>query len=257
MYPLAADSISTTAYGSMAKIPKDVDMLVAGFSCVDFSNLNNKKQTIEAGGESGATFNAVCNYAKNFKPRMIVVENVCSAPWGDIQEAFQKIGYAAEFLKLDTKQYYIPHTRQRGYMFCIHRDYIQAKNGDHLVEKWEELMISLRRPASSSIEAFLLPEDDPRIQRGREELVKGAAGEDRGPRDVDWTKCQGRHQNYRASLSLGFRRPMTNWEDNGSCKMPDYSWGDWGVKQVERIWDTLEISWLRGAKRGYDSLHKT
>lgn len=38
-----------TAYGSLVDVPchpEDVDMLVAGTSCVDYSNLNNEKVCI-------------------------------------------------------------------------------------------------------------------------------------------------------------------------------------------------------------------
>ncbi|KAI9793644.1 MAG: hypothetical protein M1816_007539 [Peltula sp. TS41687] len=248
---------ATTAYGATVAIPGDIDLLVAGFSCVDFSNLNIKKRDLKGGGESGDTFSAVVHYAITWRPALIVLENVYNAPWESIRSMWQEdaVGYASEFVKLDTKQYYIPHTRQRGYMLCIDRR--RYKKADKLVKDWAELMTKLRRPASSPIEAFLLDEDDPRVQRGREELSKGIAGEDRGPREVDWTRCQGRHQDYRSDLFLGPKRPMTGWQDNGSCKMPDYAWADWGVKQVERIWDTLEISWLRNARRGFDSQYKT
>lgn len=239
----------------MAAIPGDIDLLVAGFSCVDFSNLNVSKQKIEGTGESGDTFRAVYAYARTWRPTLIVLENVCSAPWGTIQKTWADAEYAAHFTKVDTKHYYIPHTRQRGYMICI--DQRKFKNAGAMVKKWAKVVDELRRPASSSIEAFLLDEDDPRVHRGREEMTKGIPGDDRGPREVDWTKCQGRHQDYRTDLFLGSKRPMTGWADNGSCKMPDYAWADWGVKQVERIWDTLEISQLRNARRGYDSQYKT
>lgn len=251
-----ANHNSTTAYGSAVAIPGDIDLLVAGFSCVDFSNLNTKKQELSSRGESGDTFSAVLHYAKAWRPALIVLENVYTAPWETIRSIWQdEADYASAFVKPDTKQYYLPHTRQRGYMLCIDRK--KYKKADAMVKKWDDLMKQLQRPASSSIEAFLLDEDDPRVQRGREELSKGIAGEDRGPREVDWTKCQGRHQDYRSDLFLGPKRPMTGWQDNGSCKMPDYAWADWGVKQVERIWDTLEISLLRNARRGFDSQYKT
>ncbi|KAI9883354.1 MAG: hypothetical protein M1823_004888 [Watsoniomyces obsoletus] len=246
---------ATTAYGAEVPVPGDVDMLVAGFSCVDFSNLNSHKRTIEQVGESSDTFRAIWHYAKVKRPTMIVLENVCSAPWAKIEKAWGEANYAAGFVKLDTKHYYIPHTRQRGYMLCINRE--TTKKADELIDNWQKLMAKFQRPASSSIEAFMLDEDDPRVHRGRQEMARSANDEDRGPREVDWTKCQGRHQDYRADLFLGSKRPMTGWEDNGSCKMPDYAWADWGLKQVERIWDTLEISLLRNARRGFDSQYKT
>ena len=39
--------------------------------------------------------------------------------------------------------------------------------------------------------------------------------------------------------------------------MPDYSWTDWGAGQVERVWDLLDISLLRDAKKGIDPSFKT
>ncbi|KAI9805360.1 MAG: hypothetical protein M1833_005813 [Piccolia ochrophora] len=248
---------ATTAYGATVDIPGDVDVLVAGFSCVDFSNLNGKKQTIDDNGESGNTFRAVFNYTLTWRPALVILENVCSAPWERLQKAFETTAdYSAQFIKLDTKQYYLPHTRQRGYMMCV--DNRKIKGANRVAQRWLELMKStFKRPASSSIEAFLLHEDDPRVHRGREEMSKGNFGDDKGPREVDWTKCQGRHQDYRQDLFLGTKRPMTGWADNGSCKMPDYAWGDWGTAQVERIWDTLEISLLRNVRRGFDSQFKT
>lgn len=38
------DEEATTAYGAKVPVPKDVDMLVAGTSCVDYSGLNNLKK---------------------------------------------------------------------------------------------------------------------------------------------------------------------------------------------------------------------
>ncbi|KAI9820425.1 MAG: hypothetical protein M1832_003758 [Thelocarpon impressellum] len=252
---LIDSTTATTAYGAVADVPGDIDLLVAGFSCVDFSNLNTKKQTLDAGGESGDTFRSVFNYAKTWRPALIILENVCSAPWEKLREAWAGADYDARFFKLDTKHYYIPHTRQRGYMVCIDREKLKASG--KAAERWTELVQSLKRPASSSIEAFLLHEDDPRVHRGRAEMSRRDHGEDKGPREVDWTKCQGRHQDYRADLFLGSKRPMTGWEDNGSARMPDYAWGDWGAQQVERIWDTFEISFLRNVRRGFDSSYKT
>ncbi|KAI9683648.1 MAG: hypothetical protein M1829_004953 [Trizodia sp. TS-e1964] len=253
---IASGDTATTAYGATATVPGGVDMLVAGFSCVDFSNLNNKKRFLEETGESGDTLRAIIAYAERWHPRIIILENVFGAPWPKLKKAWEDhTTYSAEFHKLDTKDYYLPHTRQRGYMICI--DNQSMKKSRAAVDSWTSVLKSFQRPASSSIEAFLLPEDDPRVHRGREELAKGARGDDKAPREVDWTRCQGRHQDYRANLLLGSKRPLTHWEDNGSCKVPDYAWGEWAVGQVERIWDTFEISHLRNARRGWDSQYKT
>ena len=230
-------------------------MLIAGFSCVDYSRLNSYRLTFETPGESRDTFRGVFTYAAKHRPRLIVLENVKSAPWGNIKDALEEINYCVGILKLDTKQYYLPHTRQRGYLVAFDRR--DARKASQMGSRWEKLMKSLQRPASSSIEAFMLDEDDPRMQRAREEYVRGMGDEGPPAREVDWVKCQGRHQDYRRDLGLGFRRPMTGWEDNGTCKLPDYAWHGWGSRQVERVWDTLDIALLRNAKRGFDSQYKT
>lgn len=43
----------------------------------------------------------------------------------------------------------------------------------------------------------------------------------------------------------------------GYSKLLDFAWGDWGVGQVERVWDLMDISLLRSAKNGVDPSYKT
>lgn len=43
----------------------------------------------------------------------------------------------------------------------------------------------------------------------------------------------------------------------GGCRMPDFAWQDWGIRQVERVWDLMDISLLRSAKIGVDPSYKT
>ena len=43
----------------------------------------------------------------------------------------------------------------------------------------------------------------------------------------------------------------------GYCKLLDFAWNDWGVGQVERVWDLMDILLLRSAKTGLDPSFKT
>lgn len=43
-------------------MPGNCDVLVAGTSCVDYSNLNNEKKGLEDGGESGQTFGGMMKW---------------------------------------------------------------------------------------------------------------------------------------------------------------------------------------------------
>ena len=70
-------------YGSEAVVPGDLDLLVCGFCCVDFSRLNCHRKTLQELGESGDTFHSTLAYMKLHKPKMVILENVVSAPWSD------------------------------------------------------------------------------------------------------------------------------------------------------------------------------
>lgn len=166
------------------------------------------------------------------------------------------------------RNYYLPHTRVRGcklFLEVLNRyllidlflllDLIAVpKQHSELPKKWEQVLISLRRSASVSLEAFLLPTDDPRIQRAREELGKQSLSKDGSKRaPTDWGKCESRHHRARDEEILGQKRPLTDWQEAGSPPMlPDGGWNDWAAAQTERVLDLMDISVLRKAITGID-----
>ncbi|EIW79421.1 hypothetical protein CONPUDRAFT_107802 [Coniophora puteana RWD-64-598 SS2] len=247
------DDEATTAYGALAPVPGDVDLLVAGTSCVDYSNLNNEKQDIDGNGESGRTFRGMMSWVTNHRPPLVILENVCSAPWERVVQYFEKKGYSATFSRVDTKHYYIPHTRTRVYLLAV------DSSNENLPQKWKDYVTAkLKRHASSTLDAFLLPSDDPRIHQARQKLVKESFnGAERRTGRTDWGRCESRHQRARLEELLGPKRPLTNWDEGGSCKLPDFAWGDWGTGQVERVWDLMDITLLRSAQKGIDPSYKT
>ena len=199
---------STTAYGAEVSVPGNADILIAGTSCVDYSNLNNEKQDISANGESGRTFRGMMGWVKNHRPPIVILENVCSAPWDKIVVEFERIGYSARNTRFDTKQYYIPHTRTRGYLIAIN------EKKSRIPDKWLDLVGKMKRPASSTLDAFLLPSDDPRVSQAREKLVRESfnAGDRRTGR-TDWNRCESRHKRARVEEELGNKRPFTSWDE--------------------------------------------
>jgi len=58
-------------------------------------------------------------------------------------------------------------------------------------DMWRDRVKSLQRPSSSTLEAFLLPTDDPRVHRAREDL---AASTRENRKVTDWGRCESRHQ---------------------------------------------------------------
>lgn len=95
-----------TAYGGLAEVPNtpgSVDILIAGTSCVDYSNLNNRQKKIDEEGESGQTFFGMMKWIDQAQPPIVVIENVLNAPWDIKVQIFEERGYVANFCRVDTK----------------------------------------------------------------------------------------------------------------------------------------------------------
>ena len=85
---------------------------------------------------------------------------------------FHSIRFAPSSLRseqLDTKDFYIPHTRQRGYVMAVKGDRVDHK----VCEEWVDLVKALKRPASGGLDAFMFRSDDPRVIRGRKRMSEG------------------------------------------------------------------------------------
>lgn len=195
-------------------------------------------------------------WIRRAQPQIILLENVSGAPWDQKVRLLSEIGYAATFTRIDTKQYYIPQTRQRGYLFAVRSS---KKQSDPRPTKWMNLVKALKRPASAPLDAFMLPNDDPRVLRGRAKLTAeslNASGENRAGR-TDWTKCETRHQRCRSTEQLGDQRPLTEWSETTAVTMPGFAWNDWTGAQVNRIHDLMDINTLRMAQLDMDCTYKT
>ncbi len=210
------------------------------------------------GGKSDTTLKGVLGYAYKYEPRIVILENVKGAPWDQIQEAWQDIGYETQAVSLDTKDFYLPQTRERGYMVAINRKFAQMYDVDAaLVTKvWVTIIRMLQRRASSPFTDFIFSEDDPRLYQVRRELAVSQA-RNKSSGKTDWKCSRLRHLNIRAAYALGLRKPITNWESNGTCTFPDGCWLNWSKRQVERLWDCIDINHLRYVGlRDYDMFYK-
>eukprot|EP00929_Paragymnodinium_shiwhaense_P031017 TRINITY_DN17471_c0_g2_i1.p1 TRINITY_DN17471_c0_g2~~TRINITY_DN17471_c0_g2_i1.p1 ORF type:complete len:2091 (-),score=518.39 TRINITY_DN17471_c0_g2_i1:228-6500(-) len=237
-----------TAFGALEDVPNTpgcVDLLVAGTSCVDFSTLNNEQKRLTQNGkqgESSQTFFGMYNWVKKARPPMVLLENVCGAPWDDMKEIFQGIGYNAEFLRLDTKKYYLPQTRTRGYLLAVNKSVAHKET----VQKWPQKMKDLEYDITGTFEAFLLPDHDHRVQAARKDLV---AHQTNG--EVAWEKCEARHEKIRQEEQLGSRHA------SNAITLPDGSWCDWYKGLGERCIDVVDIDMQRCLKIGQDANYKT
>lgn len=237
---------SRTAYGSKDKIPGGLDILIAGTACVDFSALNSKKEDQKDCGESMNTFLGLVRYVDSKRPAILVLENVRTAPWSKFAEAFRDVGYFSTVVKVDTKDYYIPQTRQRSYMIAFDaqgRGLTDAEKQD-ILTRATRLIDQFKRPASSPAGMFCLGEEDARREQiDRDLSTRLEASSSRA--EVDWTRYQQRHKEYRLKEKTGNDRPISRSEEGGvTCSAPEFYLHPWFDAQVERIWDTVDIKQL-------------
>jgi len=224
-------------------------MLVAGTSCVDFSRLNKHRKSLdeETGGESSKTWFGVLSYVKVFRPAIVILENVKNAPYDHMMQCYRDIGYEVGGVLLDSKNYYLPQTRQRGYLVCFDNSKAPAGKLDGPGKEWEELMSKFRRPASSSVAEFMLPNDKIRAQQ---------TSLDDNSKEYDWAACEIRHIQYRQEKRLGNARLLTLWSESGTMNVPENGFIPWYRKQPERVRDYMDISLLRKAPI-FDVRYKT
>ncbi|KAH7091264.1 hypothetical protein FB567DRAFT_269948 [Paraphoma chrysanthemicola] len=236
---------AVTAYGAEETIPSGIDILIAGFVCKDLSRLNSRQKDLDDDGESGDTWRAIYSYAKRFRPRIVLLENVkgSASTWETLVSKWDKIGYEARWLICDTKRYYLPQTRERMYMVAIEREQF-GKKADLAVAQWQYLMQSLQRQCSSPYEAFL----------------SGMLGESSDHNalvsEPDWALCKLRYDHIRSDERLGILRPITKWSENGTVQPPDIANRQWYHSQSSRVYDAIDVAHLQAAKKGYDSMHK-
>ncbi|EPS29387.1 hypothetical protein PDE_04336 [Penicillium oxalicum 114-2] len=243
--------VAHTAYGALVSIPGDIDLLLAGTACVDFSTINNKRKLLSEEGESSSTFNALLRYAKKYRPRIVILENVSTAPWDKFADVWTDIDYCAAYVKVDSKSYYLPQTRMRGYLIAIDKRRLdgiasdeQGSDSTKMSERFSALMTKFVRQASSPAGMFLLPENDRRLEQVRKDIATRVEAGTRS--DIRWERYQVRHTKFREERELGDQRPISRSQPGGfGSTPPDHYWRTWFAMQPERVWETLDMKFLQ------------
>ncbi|CAE8677271.1 unnamed protein product, partial [Polarella glacialis] len=132
-------------------------------------------------------------------------------------------GYFTHVVKVDSKNYGLPQTRQRGYMFVWHK----SEGGSELGPLWEELVGFMQHPVRYSLPNFLLPDDDERVRRFRD-VLRGPLGRRAQQTNAaewngDWweSNCKDaqRAKDYHTVIGKEpDRRPITGWGRQGLRK---------------------------------------
>ncbi|KAK4133784.1 hypothetical protein BT67DRAFT_382302 [Trichocladium antarcticum] len=215
-------------------------------------------KNLKSAGESARTFFAAIRLIDVLRPNTVILENVDGAPWDlYIKRLFPKLGYVARYVKVDSKNYYLPQTRQRGYLVAINANKMDVEMADKIVSEWAEMLIQCRRRASAPITAFLGAPDDPTTIQARADM------ENRGACSAaEWALCQLRHQDVRRKNGLlADDNPFSHKAmRNGriiSATYPSHAWLPFWKAQPARIIDLIDIVSATTLQDGVDLAYKT
>ncbi|KAF1848463.1 uncharacterized protein K460DRAFT_308788 [Cucurbitaria berberidis CBS 394.84] len=238
---------ATTAYGAEVSIPSGIDILIAGFVCKDLSRMNNNGKDLDSNGESGDTWRAVYTYVNRFRPGIVLLENVKAkiSTWEDVVSRWAKIGYEAGWVYRDSKQHYLPQTRERMYMIAVERSRLGKNAAIKAVGEWKELIKGLQRQCSITYEEFLSSD---MMQESSVHSVVAS--------ESDWALSRLRYDKMRTIGGLGHSRTLTGWSESGSNRLPDFADRKFYYSQSSRVYDAIEVAHLQAAQNDADSTHK-
>lgn len=134
-YALIHNTNSALNLGDITKVDetklKDFDLMTFGFPCQDISGLGNQVGFFDSDGKvtrSGLFFEAI-RIAKYKKPPYMIIENVRALISKPMQKNFQamlnlldELNYNVYYKVLNSKDYAIPHSRNRIFLVCIRKD---------------------------------------------------------------------------------------------------------------------------------------
>ena len=153
------------------EIPSHLDLLVAGFSCKNLSTEHQWRSYFAeclttSEGTSGGTWLGVYEYAKCHHPRRLILENVngllkrCTvkAPSGadksmpaqiaKLMEDVAQLSFRGSWVKLDTREFQIPHRRGRVYIPL-------ERSRDLMPSEVEKTLRALKDTQCLPLEAFI------------------------------------------------------------------------------------------------------
>ena len=154
--------------------------------------------------------------------------------------------YCTHTVKVDTKEYGLPQTRMRTYMFVWKPE--NDNIDDDLGEYWEAIVKFVRSPVRHSLESFILEVDHDVIRVFREALNGPAGRQTKRGHFMEpdfWTSAKAdlRH-NKIARERLGFEdmtRTLTKWGPFGAKQVPPHYWLEYLNLIDQREIDLLEI----------------
>ena len=125
---------------NIEKLP-DFELLSGGFPCQAFSMMGKQKGFKD---ERGEVFYSIIEILKIKKPKFLLLENVRNLKNHDLGKTYKEIkrslteeaGYTVKSIILDTKNYGLPQTRRRIFLFGVKNEYASKETSNiQLTEK--------------------------------------------------------------------------------------------------------------------------
>lgn len=232
--------------GQRVAVPTGLDIIIAGFSCKDLSGMNRFKKSLEEMGTSGTTLQGCLDYILRHRPRIAIFENVKNIALLDsatglrpvdlVMEALKRLGYRAGWKFLNTRNYYLPQSRARVWMWgyrtgdapdpkyrpvvselaaeLVQRDTAKQPASDAasaaLNDKVSRTLEHLQRDAVIHFDDLISPDDDPHVRQD----IEKRTGRDTNKVSISekakltWDV---KHKMHRDSLRNRYSKPYTSY----------------------------------------------
>ncbi|OEU08217.1 hypothetical protein FRACYDRAFT_212855 [Fragilariopsis cylindrus CCMP1102] len=175
------------------------------------------------------------------------------------------VTYCCRDVKVDSKDYGVPQTRQRTYMLVWQPDDKNDINDD-LGDYFEIIVRHLEYKVKHSLEAFVL-EDDHDVIRVFREALRGPPGRETKRQEFQagdfWTSASAnlKHNKIcraRSGIDEGARY-ITNWKPHGGKHVPPHYWLEYLNMQQQRSLDMMDVLHASAARdaEAHDSNHSS
>jgi DNA (cytosine-5)-methyltransferase 1 len=111
---------------AIARLPRDIDLLTAGFPCQDLSQAGN---TVGIFGRRSGLIRSVFRLIADWKPPWVLIENVPFLLRLDggrgiayVTRSLERLGYRWAYRIVDTRAFGLPHRRERVFLLASRTD---------------------------------------------------------------------------------------------------------------------------------------